>query len=74
MDQGSVAVKKSVADVLAKPSQGLSGTGTGTASGSSSGPARGAAAAALSPPPATIGEESFGDILDAYISTQVGDI
>ena len=69
MDQGSVAVKKSVSDVLAKPNQGSLGTGSGPGSNHARG-----AAAALPPPPATIGEESFGDILDAYISTQVGEI
>ena len=69
MDKGSVSVKKSVADVLAKPQQGA-GVGPGSGSGTTHG--RGAAVAP--PLPATIGEESFEDILDAYISTQVGDI
>ena len=67
MDKGSVSVKKSVADVLAKPQGPGSGPGKNYARGA-------AAAVAVVPPPATIGEESFGDILDAYISTQVGDI
>ena len=64
VDKGTALLKKSVAEVIAKNQPGA-GAGTG-------GPA--SKVSTVISPPTTVGEETFSDILEAYISTQVDEL